>query len=80
MGESSPVKTRLSLTNSTRTPLRVEALDQGTQIVEVACEPVHAVHNHGVPFTGEPQQLVARSQSGLSKAVGSVVRRQRSRL
>jgi hypothetical protein len=34
-----------------------EALDESTQVIEVAGEPVHAVHDDGVPVTGEPQQL-----------------------
>jgi hypothetical protein len=34
-----------------------EPLDQGTQVIQVAGEPVHAVHDDGVPVTGEEQQL-----------------------
>ena len=71
MGESSPVKTRLSLTNSTMGIL-CQALDQGTQVIEVAGEPVHAVHNHGVPVAGEPQQLGQLWPGGVS--AGGVVR------
>lgn len=34
-----------------------EALDQRTQVIEIADEPVHTVHDHGLPFAGEPQEL-----------------------
>jgi hypothetical protein len=44
------------LTNSTLTPLRGEAPDQGAQVVQVAGGPVHAVH-HDVPVAGETQQF-----------------------
>ena len=33
------------------------ALDERTQVVEVAGEVVHAVHHDGVPVSGEPQEL-----------------------
>lgn len=33
------------------------ALDEGTKVIEVPGEPVRTVHDHGVPTTGEPQQL-----------------------
>lgn len=42
MGESSPVKIRLSLTDSTCTPLRVR-LQTVAQVVHVMGEPIHAV-------------------------------------
>jgi hypothetical protein len=54
-GESSPVKSRPSLTNSTHA-FACQALDQGAQ-VEVAGEPVPAVHDQGVAVSGEPQQF-----------------------
>ena len=45
------------MTNSTRTPFAGEALDESPQVIQVAGQPVHAVHHDGVPVTGEPQQL-----------------------
>lgn len=40
----------------TRTPCG-ESVDKGSQVIEVAGESVHVVHNHRVPVAGEPQQL-----------------------
>lgn len=34
-----------------------EALDECAQVIEVAGEPVHAVHDDGVPVADEPEQL-----------------------
>jgi hypothetical protein len=34
-----------------------QTLDESTQVIEVAGEPVHAVDNDGVPVAGEPQEL-----------------------
>lgn len=31
-----------------RTPRPVRYLHNGAQVIEVACQPVHAVHDHGV--------------------------------
>jgi hypothetical protein len=56
VGESSPVTTRLSLTNSTRAPLRA-SLDESTGIIEVSGEPVHALNYHSVPIAGEPHKF-----------------------
>jgi hypothetical protein len=35
-----------------------QALDQGPQVIEVPGEPVHAVHDQGVPVPEEAQQLL----------------------
>jgi hypothetical protein len=56
IGESSPVKIKLSLTNSMRTPAGGELLHDAAQVVEVAGQPVHAVDQHGVAFTGVREQ------------------------
>jgi hypothetical protein len=56
MGES-PVRSRYSLTNFTRTPLAGQALLQGANVIEVPREPVSAVNHDRVPVTGEAQQL-----------------------
>jgi hypothetical protein len=55
--ESSPVKTRLSFNELHPHALAGGALDEGTQVIEVAGEPVHAVNDHGDPFAGEPEQF-----------------------
>jgi hypothetical protein len=34
-----------------------QALGQGTQVIEVARDPVHAVHDGGVPVPGEAQEF-----------------------
>jgi hypothetical protein len=34
-----------------------QPLDEGAQVIEVAGEPVHAVHNQDVPVAGESQQF-----------------------
>jgi hypothetical protein len=59
------------LTNSIRTPLAGQGLDNPTKVIEVAGEPVHAVHDDCVPVTGEPQQL-SQLRSGRVPARGFV--------
>jgi hypothetical protein len=34
-----------------------QALHQGTQVIKVPCEAVHAVHDHGVPIAREAQEF-----------------------
>ena len=55
-GESSPVKVRFSLTNSMRTPRWGKLLHDEPQVVEVARQPVHAVHHHRVALAREGEQ------------------------
>jgi hypothetical protein len=31
--------------------------DQGAQVIQIAGQPVHTVHDDGVPVTGEPHQF-----------------------
>ena len=46
-GESSPVKVSCSLTNSMQHAVAGQLLHDAPQIVEVARQPVHAMHHHG---------------------------------
>ena len=63
-GESSPAKTNCSLRNSIRTPF-VVSLFTGTKVIQVPCEPVHAVHDQRVPVSDEAQQLRELGASGV---------------
>jgi hypothetical protein len=56
-GESSPVKTRCSLRNSTRTPF-FQPLHQRSEVIQVPGESVHAAHHQGVAVPDEAQELL----------------------
>jgi hypothetical protein len=51
----SPVKVRFSVTNWTRTPAR-QRPHQPPKIVEIACQPVHRVHDDGVAVPDKREQ------------------------
>jgi hypothetical protein len=53
-------------------PFAGQALDQCAQVIQVAGEPVHAVHRDRVTVAGEPQQL--RELGPGSVPPGSLVR------
>jgi hypothetical protein len=55
IGESSPVNVSPSLTNSMRTPRLVSPARCGASH-QVARQPIHAMHHHGVAFAHEGQQ------------------------
>jgi hypothetical protein len=52
----SPVKARFSVTNWTRTPLARQRPHQPPKIVEIACQPVHRVHDDGVAVPVKREQ------------------------
>lgn len=47
---------RLSLT-SPPAAFACQVLDESRKVIQIACKPVHAVHNYGVTVSGEPQQF-----------------------
>ena len=57
-GESSPVKVSCSLTNSMQHAVAGQLLHDAPQIVEVARQPVHAMHHHGVALAHKGERPV----------------------
>ena len=52
------MKVRCSLTNSMRTPRPVKLLHQAAQVVEIARQAIHAVHDHRVALAHEAEQIL----------------------